>query len=121
MPLFLVATPIGNLKDLSDRAREVLAGADVVLAEDTRQTRKLLQHAGLDRPMVRYDEHVHRRAAPEILERLARGEKVALATDAGTPGLSDPGGRLVAEAAARNLPVIPIPGPSALLAALAAS
>lgn len=121
MPLFLVATPIGNLKDLSDRAREVLAGADVVLAEDTRQTRKLLQHAGLDRPMLRYDEHVHRRSAPEILDRLARGEKIALATDAGTPGLSDPGGRLVAEAVARNLPVIPIPGPSALLAALAAS
>jgi len=121
VPLFLVASPIGNLQDLTERARETLRSADLVLAEDTRQTRKLLNHCGLDKPLRRYDEHVHRREAPDLLERLARGEKIALVTDAGTPGLSDPGARLVAEAAVRGLPVVPIPGPSALLAALSAS
>jgi 16S rRNA (cytidine1402-2'-O)-methyltransferase len=121
MALFVVATPIGHLKDLTERARETLASASAVLAEDTRRTGQLLRHAGIERPLVRYDEHVHERQAPRLLERLSQGEDLALVTDAGTPGLSDPGGRLVALAVKRGLTVVPIPGPSALLAALAAS
>ncbi len=121
MALFVVATPIGHLKDLTERARETLASASAVLAEDTRRTGQLLRHAGIERPLVRYDEHVHERQAPRLLDRLAQGEDLALVTDAGTPGLSDPGGRLVALAVERGLTVVPIPGPSALLAALAAS
>jgi 16S rRNA (cytidine1402-2'-O)-methyltransferase len=119
--LYLVATPIGNLSDITERARAVLARASAVLAEDTRRTGGLLRHLGIERPLVRYDEHVHRREAPRLLERLARGEDLALVTDAGTPGLSDPGGRLTSLAVEQGVTVIPVPGPSALLAALAGS
>lgn len=121
MALFLVATPIGNLKDVSERAKEVLAKASAVVAEDTRRTGQLLHHLSIEKPLVRYDEHVHERVAPRLLERLAAGEDLALVTDAGTPGLSDPGGRLVTMAVERSIAVVPIPGPSALLTALAAS
>ena len=121
MALYLVATPIGNLKDLSDRARETLLKSSAVVAEDTRRTGQLLHHAGIEKPLVRYDEHVHAREAPRLLDRLAVGEDLALVTDAGTPGLSDPGGRLVTMAVERGIAVVPIPGPSALLTALAGS
>jgi 16S rRNA (cytidine1402-2'-O)-methyltransferase len=121
VPLFLVSTPIGNLQDLSDRARDVLARCGAVLAEDTRRTGSLLRHLGLSRPLIRYDEHVHDREAPRLVERLAAGEDFALVTDAGTPGLSDPGGRLTALALEKGVAVVPVPGPSALLAALAGS
>lgn len=121
MPLYLVATPIGHLKDVTERARETLGRCDAVLAEDTRRTGALLRHLGIQRPLVRYDEHVHEREAPRLVERLARGETLALVTDAGTPGVSDPGGRLVALAVEKGVPVVPVPGPSAVLAALSGS
>lgn len=121
MALYLVATPIGNLKDFSDRGRETLVKAAAVVAEDTRRTGQLLHHAGIEKPLIRYDEHVHAREAPRLLDRLAAGEDLALVTDAGTPGLSDPGGRLAAMAVGKGISVIPIPGPSALLTALMAS
>jgi 16S rRNA (cytidine1402-2'-O)-methyltransferase len=119
--LYLVATPIGNLKDVTERAKETLASVSAVVAEDTRRTGQLLHHRNLEKPLVRYDEHVHAREAPRLLERLAAGEDLALVTDAGTPGLSDPGARLVTMAVERGISVVPIPGPSALLTALMAS
>jgi 16S rRNA (cytidine1402-2'-O)-methyltransferase len=119
--LYLVATPIGNLKDVTERAKETLARVSAVVAEDTRRTGQLLHHAAIEKPLVRYDEHVHAREAPRLLDRLAAGEDLALVTDAGTPGLSDPGGRLVMMAVERGISVVPIPGPSALLTALVAS
>lgn len=121
MPLFVVSTPIGNLDDLSPRAARALRDAAVVACEDTRQTAKLLAHLGVRTPLVRYDDHVHRREAPRLLERLSRGEAVALVTDAGTPGVSDPGASLVRAALAAGAAVTPVPGPSAPLALLAAS
>jgi len=121
MALYVVATPIGNLEDLSPRARKVLSEAAVVAAEDTRHTGGLLSHAGLRKPLVRYDGHVHKREAPRLLERLRRGEDVALVTDAGTPGVSDPGALLIHEAVEAGVKVVPVPGPSAALAALAGS
>jgi 16S rRNA (cytidine1402-2'-O)-methyltransferase len=121
LALYLVATPIGNLKDFSERARETLLKSSAVVAEDTRRTGQLLHHAGIEKPLVRYDEHVHAREAPRLLERLSVGEDLALVTDAGTPGLSDPGERLVTLAVERGISVVPIPGPSALLTALMAS
>jgi len=119
--LFLVATPIGNLEDITERARVVLSKVNVVLAEDTRRTGGLLHHLGLHKTLLRYDEHVHAKESPRLLERLARGEDLALVTDAGTPGLSDPGARLTAMATAQGIAVTPVPGPSALLTALAGS
>lgn len=119
--MFLVSTPIGNLKDVTERARETLARVSAVVAEDTRRTGQLLRHLNLEKSLVRYDEHVHGRVAPALLDRLASGEDLALVTDAGTPGLSDPGGRLVPLAVERGIAVVPIPGPSALLTALAGS
>lgn len=121
MALYLVATPIGHLKDVTDRAKETLAKVSAVVAEDTRRTGQLLRHLNVEKPLVRYDEHVHERVAPSLLDRLASGEDLALVSDAGTPGLSDPGGRLVPMAIDRGIAVIPVPGPSALLAALAGS
>lgn len=121
MALYLVATPIGNLKDVTERAKETLASVSAVVAEDTRRTGQLLRHLNLEKPLVRYDEHVHGREAPKLLDRLAAGEDLALVTDAGTPGLSDPGGRLVTMAVERGISVVPLPGPSALLTALVAS
>lgn len=117
--LYIVATPIGNARDITLRALDVLSGADAIAAEDTRMTRRLLDIHGLKAPaLVRYDEHAAERARPGILARLAAGERVALATDAGTPLVSDPGYRLVQAAVAAGHAVFPIPGASAALAAL---
>ena len=116
--LYLVATPIGNLRDITLRALDVLAGADVVLCEDTRVGGKLMAAHGLKVKLERYDEHAAERVRPKVLARLAAGERVALISDAGTPLVSDPGYRLVREAVAQGSNVFPIPGASATLAGL---
>jgi 16S rRNA (cytidine1402-2'-O)-methyltransferase len=116
--LYLVATPIGNLRDITLRALDVLAAADLVLAEDTRVTGRLLAAYGITAKLDRYDEHGARRIRPKVLATLAEGGRIALVSDAGTPLISDPGYRLVAEAVAQGSPVFPIPGPSAVTAAL---
>ncbi|WP_174299249.1 16S rRNA (cytidine(1402)-2'-O)-methyltransferase [Caulobacter sp. S45] len=117
--LYIVSTPIGNLRDLSLRALDVLTQCDLMLAEDTRVTAKLLNAYGLSKRMERYDDHVGERVRPAVLEKLAAGARVALVSDAGTPLVSDPGYRLVAAAREQGVAVIPVPGASALLAALA--
>ncbi|HTK34917.1 MAG TPA: 16S rRNA (cytidine(1402)-2'-O)-methyltransferase [Caulobacteraceae bacterium] len=117
--LYIVSTPIGNLGDLTFRALEVLTACDIVLAEDTRVTAKLLSRYGLSKKVERYDDNTDERARPKVLAALAAGKRLALVSDAGTPLISDPGYRLVREAAALGLAVIPVPGASALLAALA--
>ncbi len=114
----MVATPIGNLADLSPRAREALATADVVAAEDTRHSAQLLRYLGLERPLVSLHEHNETARVPALIARLQAGENVALVSDAGTPLLSDPGAGLVGAAVAAGLRVTPLPGASALLAAL---
>jgi 16S rRNA (cytidine1402-2'-O)-methyltransferase len=119
--LYLVATPIGNLEDITLRALRVLGEADVVACEDTRQTRKLFDRHGIDRPLVSYHEHNEHERAPELVEQMERGATVALVSDAGMPLVSDPGQHLVEMCVERQIPVIPIPGPSAFVAALAAS
>ncbi|MFI4966739.1 MAG: 16S rRNA (cytidine(1402)-2'-O)-methyltransferase [Caulobacterales bacterium] len=119
--LYVVATPIGNLRDITLRALDVLAAADLVLAEDTRVAGKLLLAYGLSARLERYDEHGAERTRPKAMAALAQGQRVALISDAGTPLVSDPGYRLVREAAAEGLPVFPIPGASALLAGLSAA
>ncbi len=116
--LYLVATPIGNLRDITLRALDVLSAADMVLAEDTRVTAKLLNAYALSKKLERYDEHSADRAGPKALKILAEGGTVALVSDAGTPLISDPGYRLGKEAIAQGSAVYPIPGASALLAAL---
>ena len=116
--LYLVATPIGNLRDITLRALDVLSAADLVLAEDTRVAGKLLHAFGLSKKLERYDEHSADRAGPKAMALLAEGGRVALVSDAGTPLVSDPGYRLAREAIAAGLPVFPIPGASALLAGL---
>jgi len=119
--LILVATPIGNLGDVSARAREALAAADVVACEDTRRTAKLLAHLGLEKSLVVYADHNEALAATKILSRLKRGDSVALVTDGGTPLLADPGYVVVQKALAAGAAVDFIPGPSAVHAALALS
>jgi 16S rRNA (cytidine1402-2'-O)-methyltransferase len=119
--LYVVATPIGNLADLSARAGAVLAGADLIACEDTRHSRRLLAHLGLERPLCSYHDHNEAQAHTRLLERLVAGETIALISDAGTPLISDPGFRLVRAARARGLSVVPIPGPSALICALSAA
>ena len=119
--LYVVATPIGNLRDITLRALDVLNQADLVLAEDTRVTGKLLSIYGLSAKMERHDEHAAERSRPKALAALAAGKRVVLVSDAGTPLISDPGYRLVREAAAAGHAVIPIPGASALLAGLSAA
>lgn len=119
--LSLVATPIGNLEDITLRALRVLKECDVVAAEDTRRTGQLLHHFGISKPMISYFRFNEARRSEEILERLGRGEKVALVTDAGTPGISDPGQRVVEAAIKGGFKVESIPGPCALVAALTAS
>ena len=116
--LYLVATPIGNLRDITLRALDVLFAADMVLAEDTRVTAKLLNAFGLSKKLERYDEHAADRAAPKVLKALAEDARVALVSDAGTPLVSDPGSRLAIAAIAQGSAVYPIPGASALLAGL---
>ena len=119
--LYLVPTPIGNLGDLSPRAAEALSSADFLAVEDTRVTVKLLNHLGVKKPMVIYHRHNADAAGPAILARLLAGESCALATDAGTPAISDPGEGLVALCAQNGVEVVSIPGPCALITALAAS
>jgi 16S rRNA (cytidine1402-2'-O)-methyltransferase len=120
--LFLVATPIGNLGDISARALETLRACDRVVAEDTRRTRQLLTHFGIaGKPVDRLDAHAREPDVARVVDLLRQGERVALVTDAGTPGVSDPGEALVEAAIAAGLPVVPIPGASAVLAAVAAS
>ena len=119
--LYLVSTPIGNLEDVTQRALRVLAEVDVVACEDTRRTRVLLDRYGIGTRTLSYHEHNERERAPELCSRLEAGESVALVSDAGTPAVSDPGFRLVREAAERGLRVVPVPGPTALVAALTAS
>jgi len=119
--LYLVATPIGNLEDITLRAIRVLRECDVVAAEDTRRSGQLLHHLGISRPMLSYFQFNEARRSEEILARLQRGEKVALVTDAGSPGISDPGERVVRAARAAGLRVEAVPGPCALVAALTAS
>jgi len=120
--LVLVGTPIGNLGDLSPRAAEALAGADVVCCEDTRRTGKLLSLAGIERrPFVVLNEHTEERELPRVIERIERGQRVALVTDAGMPAISDPGERLVAGVVEAGHAVEVVPGPSAAVAALVMS
>lgn len=119
--LYLVATPIGNLGDLSPRAAATLEEADFIAAEDTRVSLKLLNHLGLKKPMVSYHQHNRASAGPAILERLLAGEDCALVTDAGTPAVSDPGEDLVRSCGERGVPVVSIPGCCALVSALAVS
>jgi 16S rRNA (cytidine1402-2'-O)-methyltransferase len=119
--LYLVATPIGNLEDITLRALRVLKQADVIACEDTRQTQKLLNHYGIATRTISYHEHNEMTRAPELVLELERGASIALVTDAGMPGISDPGYRLIALAIRHHIPVVPIPGPSAFLAALVAS
>jgi 16S rRNA (cytidine1402-2'-O)-methyltransferase len=119
--LLVVSTPIGNLDDLTPRARAAFESADLVACEDTRHTGLLLHHLGIKKPLVSLHEHNERQRLPRLLADLAEGKTVALASDAGTPLLSDPGFLLVREAAARGIRIEPLPGPSALLAALVAS
>ena len=116
--LYVVATPIGNLGDVTLRALAVLAGADVILAEDTRLSRTLLAHYGIATPLTPYHEHNAAEARPRALRRMSEGQAVALISDAGTPLISDPGYKLVAEAVAAGLTVTAAPGASAALAAL---
>ena len=119
--LYLVATPIGNMEDMTFRAVRVLKECDVVAAEDTRRTGQLLKHFSLSKPMLSYFQFNEAKRSEEILERLQRGEKVALVTDAGSPGISDPGERVVRAVREAGLRVESVPGPCALVAALTAS
>ncbi len=119
--LFIVATPIGNLEDITLRALEVLADVDVIAAEDTRRSRVLLSRHGVDTPLLALHEHNEEQRAPILVERLRAGESVALVSDAGTPLLSDPGFRLVGLAAEAGIEVVAIPGPSSITAALSIS
>lgn len=116
--LHIVATPIGNLRDISFRALATLAAADAILAEDTRTSKTLLAHYGISTPLLPYHEHNATQMRPKVLAKLREGGKLALISDAGTPLVSDPGYKLVAELVAEGLPVTGIPGPSAVLAAL---
>jgi 16S rRNA (cytidine1402-2'-O)-methyltransferase len=116
--LYVVATPIGNLADLSLRAIHLLSLVDAVACEDTRHSAPLLRHLGLDKPLVAVHEHNEREAAQAVLARLARGERVAYVSDAGTPAISDPGAALVAAAQAAGYPTVPLPGPSSAATAM---
>src|SRR5579863_7998140 len=119
--LYLVATPIGNLEDITLRAVRVLKEADQIACEDTRQTQKLLNHYGITTRTISYHEHNEMTRAAELVVDLEQGARIALVTDAGMPGISDPGFRLISLAIRHHIPVIPIPGSSAFLSALAAS
>src|SRR5436309_8523085 len=119
--LYLVATPIGNLEDITLRALRVLKECDIVAAEDTRRTGQLLKHFGISKPLLSYFQFNEAKRSEEIIARLQRGGKIALVTDAGSPGISDPGERVVKAAIAAVLRVESVPGASALVAALTAS
>ena len=119
--LYVVATPIGNLSDVTLRALEVLKSVDLIAAEDTRHSGMLLKHFGIKKPLLSYHEHNEAMRTAQLVERLAAGENVALITDAGTPGLSDPGARLIRACIRRDLPFTIIPGASSILTALVGS
>lgn len=119
--LYVVGTPIGNLEDISFRAVRILQTVDGIAAEDTRHTGKLLQHFQISTPQISYHQHNSQARIPVIVERLRRGETIALVTDAGMPGISDPGYELVQAAVTEGITVVPIPGPSAVITALSAS
>jgi 16S rRNA (cytidine1402-2'-O)-methyltransferase len=116
--LYVVSTPIGNLEDITLRALRVLKEVDLVAAEDTRRTRQLLTHYGIQKPLISYHEHNERRREDTLLEELREGKNVALVTDAGTPGISDPGEPLIRRAIREKITLVPIPGPAAAMAAL---
>src|SRR5437588_1085872 len=119
--LYVIGTPIGNLGDVTLRALETLRSADVVAAEDTRHSGILLKHYGIQKPLVSYHEHNEAMRTAQLIERIAANQNVALITDAGTPGISDPGARLIRECIKRQLPFTIIPGPSSILTALVGS
>lgn len=119
--LYLVPTPIGNLSDVTERSVEILKGADIIAAEDTRHTRILLEHLGISKTLVSYHEHNKKEAGPKLIEELKTGRTVAQVSDAGMPVISDPGADLVRLALAENIPIVPLPGPNAALTALIAS
>ena len=119
--LYLVATPIGNLEDITLRAVRILKQADLIACEDTRQTQKLLNHYRIETPTISYHEHNEAARAAELAERLAQDARIAVVSDAGMPAISDPGLRLVTLAIERGVPVVPVPGPAAFVAALIAS
>ena len=119
--LYIVSTPIGNLEDITLRALRVLKEVDLIAAEDTRRTRQLLTHYGIHKPLVSYHEHNRRIREESLLEELREGKTIALVTDAGTPGISDPGEHLVRSAIQESIPLVPIPGPSAMVSALSIS
>ena len=119
--LYVVATPIGNLEDITLRALDILATVDVIAAEDTRRTRVLMSRYSLDKPLLTLQEHNEEQKAPKLVERLCRGESIALVSDAGTPLLSDPGFRLVRLASEAGIEVVTVPGPSSITAALSIS
>ena len=116
--LYVVATPIGNLEDITVRAARILREADLIAAEDTRHTRKLLAHLDIHTPLTSFHAHSGTARLDRVLRSLAEGKNVALVTDAGTPGIADPGQPLIAAAAARGIPVVPVPGPTAAAAAV---
>ncbi len=119
--LYLVSTPIGNLEDITERALRVLKEVALIACEDTRHTRKLLTHYGINTPTISYHEHNERERALELLGRLQQGDSIAIVSDAGTPGINDPGFRVVCLAIDNGVRIIPVPGPSALIAALVSS
>ena len=121
MPLYLVSTPIGNLEDITMRALRVLKEVELIACEDTRHTRRLLNHFGISKPTISYHEHNEQKRASELTERLVRGESIALVTDAGTPGISDPAYRVVVAAIESGVTVTPVPGATAMIAGLVAS
>jgi len=119
--LYLVATPIGNLADITHRALQVLSDVDLIACEDTRHTHKLLNHYGINTKTISYHEHNEQQRATELIDRLKQGTNVAVVSDAGTPSISDPGFRLVRAAIENEIVVVPVPGPSALITALIAA
>lgn len=119
--LYIVATPIGNLEDITQRALKVLGSVDLIAAEDTRKTAILLHHYAITKPMVSYFSYNEKKRTPELIEKLESGLSIALVSDAGTPGISDPAHRIVLAALEQSIPIVPIPGPSAFLPALIVS
>jgi len=119
--LYLVATPIGNLADITHRALQVLSDVDLIACEDTRHTHKLLNHYSINTKTISYHEHNEQQRATELIDRLKQGTNIAVVSDAGTPSISDPGFRLVRAAIENDIPIIPVPGPSALITALIAA
>src|SRR5689334_1880767 len=119
--LYVVATPIGNLADITQRALKILKDVDLIACEDTRHTRKLLQHFGIDTKTVSYHEHNETERGKELIQKLQQGTSIAIVSDAGSPAISDPGFKLVRDAIENEINVVPVPGPSALITALTAA